>query len=43
MTVIIRLCVVASLWSLTEVKFYGSHHMPVCCSQSMVSDRGKVL
>ena len=40
MTVIIRLCVVASLWFLTEGKFYDSHHTSVCCGQSMVSDRG---
>ena len=39
MTVIIRLCVVASPLFLTEGKFYYSHHTSVCCSQSIVSDR----
>ena len=40
---IILLCVVASLWFLTEGKFYVSHHTSVRFSQSMVSGRGKVL
>ena len=40
MAVIICLCVVASLWFLTEGKFDVSHHTSVCCGQSMVSDRG---
>ena len=30
MSVTIRQCVVASLWFLTEEKFYDNHHTSVC-------------